>query len=124
MMYMFYLVLSYKYTEYKINSNIEYLTKLTTELNQRIVDAHDTIRYKSTTAYKNKILKEEQSKKNPGEKVAYLITEKKFEKYTQTGSQVQGIQVQTPRSEEEDLISTMNIYEKWIYFLFEKDIRG
>ena len=122
---MFYLVLSYKYTEYKINSNIEYLSELTGKLEDRIDTAKSIIEYKSSLAYKNKILKEEQSLKNKGEKVIYLITESNYEKYTTPNTSISGNQTEEiTLSEQESLINTMTIYEKWVYFLFGKDVRG
>ena len=64
MLYMVYLVLSYKYTEYKINSNIEYLSELKQEFSGKIEEAENIIEYTNTKAYKNKILKQHQSLKN------------------------------------------------------------
>lgn len=64
LLYMFYLVLSYKYTEYRINSNIEYLSQLTQQLENRIDEAKGIIEYKSSLSYRNKVLKEEQGLKN------------------------------------------------------------
>lgn len=122
MLYMMYLVLSYKYTEYKINSNIEYLRNLKQEFSEKIQQAEETIAYKNTKAYKNKVLKQEQSLKNKGEQVVYLITEKKFEKYTQSDQQEENTII-TPITSEENLIQTMTIYQKWNYLLFRKDTR-
>lgn len=122
MLYMMYLVLSYKYTEYKINSNIEYLGNLKQEFSEKIQQAEETIAYKNTKAYKNKVLKQEQSLKNKGEQVVYLITEKKFEKYTQSDQQEENTII-TPITSEENLIQTMTIYQKWNYLLFRKDTR-
>jgi hypothetical protein len=64
LLYMTYLVLNYKYKEYRINSNIEYLTELKEEFSKKIKEAESIIEYKNTKAYKNKILKQQQSLKN------------------------------------------------------------
>ncbi len=122
MLYMMYIVGNYKYREYRINSNIEYLEKLKESFTQKIQKAEDIIEYKNTKAYKNKILKQEQGKKNKGEQVVYLITEKKYEKYTKPASETLS-QIEIPLSSEENLIQSMSIYEKWNYFLFGKDVR-
>lgn len=122
MLYMMYLVLSYKYTEYRINSNIEYLSSLKDEFSQKIQDAESIIEYKNTKAYKNKILKQEQSLKNKWEQVVYLITEKKYDKYTKDDDLEEEV-VSVILTDEENLINTMTIYQKWNYFLFGRDIR-
>jgi cell division protein FtsL len=63
-LYILYLILSYKYREYKINSNIDYLKTLNQEISLKINEAESLIDYKTTRAYKNKILKEQQGLKN------------------------------------------------------------
>jgi len=80
-LYILYLILSYKYREYKINSNIDYLKSLNQEISSKIDEAESLIDYKITRAYKNKILKEQQGLKNRKEKVVYLTTEQKYNKY-------------------------------------------
>ncbi len=80
--YMLYLVFSYKYNEYKINSYIEEITNLNQDIKNSINDTEDLIDYKSTLAYKNKLLKQEQWKKSRNEKVMYLTDEKKYKKFT------------------------------------------
>jgi len=107
---------------------IFYYTENIIELNERYIteiqDARDTLEYKNTKAYKNKILKSQQGLKNPGETVVNLITEERYNIYTQTWSldiRVEDIIVNL--NTEESLLSTMTIYQKWIYLLFNKDIR-
>jgi uncharacterized protein (UPF0335 family) len=63
-LYIFYLIISFTYKEYKINSNIEYITNLNEEIKENINEAHDIIKYKTSMAYRNKILKQQQSLKN------------------------------------------------------------
>jgi hypothetical protein len=58
------LILSYKYKEYKVNSKIDSLETLKTSLSFEIKRAESLIEYKTTKAYKNKILKAEQQLKN------------------------------------------------------------
>ena len=119
---MTYLVLNYKYKEYRINSNIEYLTKLKQKVSLKIKEAESIIEYKNTKAYKNKVLKQQQSLKNKWEQVVYLITEKKYDKYTKKTPSIEE-EILTPLTSEESMINSMSIYEKWNYFLFGKDIR-
>ena len=100
--YISYQIISFTYKEYQINSNIEYIKKLTTDVEEKIESAKKIIEYKTSKAYKNKILKEQQSFKNIWEDVIYFTTEENFNKYT------------TEKERTKDL----NIYEKWLYFLF------
>ena len=64
MLYMTYVIMNYKYKEYRINSHIELLADLNKEISENIKEAEKIIDYKSTKAYRNKILKEEQGLKN------------------------------------------------------------
>jgi hypothetical protein len=63
-LYILYLILSFTYKEYKINSHIEYISSLNKNIKEKINIAEKIITYKSSLAYKNKILKEQQSFKN------------------------------------------------------------
>lgn len=124
MLYMIYLVLSYKYEEYRVYKYTQSLAEINDVYIWQIQTAREVLENKNTRAYKNKVLKSQQGLKNPGEKVVFLITEEKYNKYTQT----QNID-QTPTGIPEDLltetslIDTMTIYQKWVYFLWKKDIR-
>jgi len=122
-LYIFYLIGNYKYKEYKINSTIEYLANENEKIAEKIEIAESIIEYKTTKAYRNKVLKEQQWLKNKWEKVVYLTTEQTFNKYAQ-----KWLNTWEEEKKEEDiyvswedsLIKNMTIYEKWIYFLFEK----
>lgn len=123
-LYILVLIWRFKYNEYKINSHIDYITSLNKEIETKITNANQIIEYKTSTAYKNKILKEEQWFKNRGEKVIYLTSEDKYNKFTK--------EIEEYREEVKEIIKTendnntdtkeMSIYQKWIYFLFKKDI--
>lgn len=121
---MFYLVLSYKYTEYKVMQYIDEITINNELILERIEETKLTLEYKDTKAYKNKILKAERGMKNKWEQVISLIEEEQYKKYTQE-TENNDVQDLTPQSllDEQSLLSTMSIYEKWIYFIFKKDIR-
>jgi len=121
---MIFLVLSYKYQEYKIYLTIQKLNDNNELLISSIEKSQDTLENKSTLAYKNKILKAQQWLKNPWEEVIFLISEEKYKKYTEQ-SENNPTQIQTPSNlrEEESLIQTMTIYQRWIYLIFWKDIR-
>ena len=118
-LYIFYLILSFTYKEYKINSHIEYIQTLNQNIKDKIVEAEKIIKYKSSLAYKNKILKEQQSFKNKWENVVYLTTEKIYNKYAW--------EIEVEEKIVEDIIvvdsklDNMNIFEKWLYLIFKKD---
>jgi Ca2+/Na+ antiporter len=59
LVYMVYLVLSYKYTEYRIMQYIDEITINNDAILDRIEETKLTLEYKDTKAYKNKILKSE-----------------------------------------------------------------
>ncbi|MCH2189204.1 hypothetical protein MK079_05260 [Candidatus Gracilibacteria bacterium] len=120
-LYILYLIASFSYREYQIQSHIEYISDLNNEIRDKIHLAENLIEYKSSKAYKNKILKEHQGMKNKGEKIVHITTEEVYKKYTQTAP----LQIEEIELEEEvsSLVYSMSIFQKWIYFLFGKDIR-
>lgn len=124
MMYLIYLVWEYKYREYKRFHYTEELIETNQAFLATIEEAKETLEYKNTKAYKNKILKSQQWLKNPWEIVINLISEERFKKYTETWS-LTTTKVNLPQNllDEESLINTMTISQKWIYFLFKKDTR-
>ena len=125
-LYIFYLIGSYKYKEYKINSTLEYLSIQNEKIAEKNLIAESIIEYKTTKAYRNKILKEQQGLKNKWEKVVYLTTEKNFNKYSQKSDDIKEENKQKEEnlfiSWEEAITKTMTIYEKRMYFLFKKEI--
>lgn len=118
-LYLLYLIIDYKYKEYKINNHIEVIEHNNTKMTQEIVSYKQNLDYINTKAYKNKVLKEEQSMKNKGEKVIFITNEEKYNTFSlqTTGEETPILQV------EKKIQDSMDIYEKWIYFLFKKDIR-
>jgi len=77
---------TYKYNEYKINTHINNIVVLNESLRDKIDSTRETIEYKSSKAYIDKILKQEQNKKNPREIVLFITPEKQFNKYTSDDS--------------------------------------
>ena len=63
-LYLSYLIVSYKYKEYKINTHISFLEESTQKLSDEIRANKEILEYYNTKAFKNKILKKEQSLKN------------------------------------------------------------
>lgn len=120
-LYILYSIVSYKYKEYNINSHIEYITNLNEEIKQKIQEAESIVEYKKSSAYKNKVLKEEQWLKDKWENVIYLTSEDTYNKYTNSISKEETPIVEVEK--EIDKTYWMTVYQKWIYFLFKKDLR-
>lgn len=118
---MSYLIISFTYREHKINSHIEYIKNLNAEIKEWIDTANKLIKYKSSKAYKNKILKEQQSMKNIWEEIIYIVEEDEYKKFTEWEVNPQDLWIES--SSMVSLTDTMNIFQKWIYFIFKKDIR-
>jgi hypothetical protein len=63
-LYISFLIIKFTYKEYQINTHIEYISDLNEKIKIKIDEAEKIIKYKSSLAYKNKVLKEQQSFKN------------------------------------------------------------
>jgi len=94
---------------------------LNNEIKKSITDTEDLIDYKSTKAYKNKLLKQEQWLKNRNEKVMYLTDEKKYKKFTNPDfiDNYEKTIVKQIENENDEIKNKTNL-QKWIYFLFKK----
>lgn len=118
-LYLLYLIIDYKYKEYKINNHIEVIENNNTKMTENITYYKDQLEYINTKAYKNKVLKEEQSMKNKGEVVIFITNEDKYNRFSKDE-----VSKSTPVVQPERKIQdSMDIFEKWMYFLFNKDIR-
>ncbi|MDD5769829.1 MAG: hypothetical protein PHE25_02585 [Candidatus Gracilibacteria bacterium] len=117
-LYLLYLILDYKYKEYKINNHIELIEQNNEKMRIEIQNNKETLEYINTKAYKNKVLKEEQSMKNKGEVVIFITNEDDYNKFSK--NQVNETQVEPEIKQIQD---SMDIYQKWMYFLFKKDVR-
>lgn len=120
-LYIWYLIISFKYKEYQINSHIEFISNINTETKEAIEKWKWIIEYKSSKAYKNKIQKSQLSKKNTWENIIYLTNEETYEKYVNNNFQV-AEKITIPNSRE-SFIETMTIFERWVFKIFRKDLR-
>ncbi len=122
-LYALFLIWSFKYKEYKINSHIEYITNLNLEIRNTIEEGNKIIEYKSSNAYKNKILKEQQWYKSSWEEVVYLTSEQVYNTYTSeikdSITELTIEKIDNPKNKTDG----MTIFQKWIYFIFKKDLR-
>lgn len=118
-LYLLYSILEYKYKEYKINNHIEFIENNNNKMIDDIAKNKETLEYINTKAYKNKILKEEQSMKNKWESVIFITNEDKYNKF----SKDEAPEISENIIETKKIQDSMEIQEKWFYFLFKKDIR-
>lgn len=125
-LYLLYLVGSYTYDDYRTWKYIGEITDMNALLLERIKSTERELEQKTTLAHKNKVLKTEQWLKNKWEEVLYLISEERYRMFT-TEQNTDNPEVNKSISERigntQNLIASMTIYERWVYFLFWKDIR-
>lgn len=117
-LYLLYLIVDYKYKEYKINNHIEVIDNNNSKMTENISYYKEQLEYINTKAYKNKVLKEEQSMKNKWEIVIFITNEDKYNRFSKDEVTL----VALPQVERK-IQDSMDIFEKWMYFLFNKDIR-
>lgn len=100
--------------------------ELNEEISKKIKEANNLIWYKSSNAYKNKILKEQQWYKNKWEIVVFLTNEQRFNIYTSDLNEDSSsiISYDENDNSNSDILNkkNMTIFEKWIFLIFWKDI--
>ena len=97
------------------------ISELNLNIRDNIKKAHDIIEYKKSKAYKNKILKLDKWLKNKWEIVVYITTEDKYNKYI-SKKIPETINTKISKKINEETYN-MTIYQKWMWFLFKKDLR-
>lgn len=116
-----YLIVEYKYKEYKIVSKIELLEKENNAIRKEIIENKEYLEYLNTSAYKNKILKLDQALKSKGEEVVFITTQNFYDKYSVKLNEEVEVDIPLTDSERLNKQDKHNL-EKWIYFLFKKDL--
>lgn len=119
MLYILYLIVRFSIEEYKVSTNIKQLQNFIVETTQYNKDALETIKYKQSKAYKNMVLKEQQSLKGKWEKVIYLTTQQNYNKYTTEVDLVENTNTKIAMKQY-NITDNMNIPEKWMYYIFDK----
>lgn len=119
-LYLSYLIVSYKYKEYKINNHIEYIQDENKKIWKEINTSKDSLEYLNTNAYKNKVLKEEQAMKNKWEMVIFITNEDNYNIYTKKDDAQNEVKIANTTTQ---IYDWMSIVERWVYFIFKKDIR-
>lgn len=114
-LYILYLIISFSIDEYEIDEHITKLETFIVDTQQYNQNALKTIEFMQSTAYKNMVLKEQQSLKNKWEKVVYLTTQENYNKYTQEiDYEKKEIEIEVRSYKPTD---NMTIPEKWKHFI-------
>lgn len=124
MLVLFYLsfkIVQFEYKKYTISGYIKQQEIVIKEVQNYLVKSNDTLKYINTPAFKNKILKEENWKKMKWEEVVILTSEKIYNKFSWKGIINNETIVKTKTKI--DMTSWMTNFQKWVYFLLNKDIR-
>jgi len=118
--YMLYLIFTYKYSDIQKDYQITQTNKEIWEKKGSLIDKENYFAYINTNAYKDKVAKNSQNKKNPGEEVVYIVTKDEVDQYKKIETQDQIY------SEKEPIKPTywMTNLQKWIYYIFNTDIRS
>lgn len=113
--FVLYLVANFTIKSYQISQKKQWLIAWNQEISERIMSTIEETNYKTTRAYKNKLLKSEQWRKSKWEKVLYITTESDYNKFTQP--YVPNYQEIEQEAIDEELDGLSNP-QKWKLFLF------
>lgn len=123
MVSMIFIVLHMQYEQYTFQRYINSYEANIAQLEKKIESAKVLLEHKKTPAYKNKILKLWQERKNKWEKVYRYISEDDYNIYTRVENSAPSFDLQYDTSDKANLLETMTPYQKWVYLIFKKDIR-
>lgn len=115
-----YSIITHKYWEYKISEHKKSIFELNIEIQDYITKANEIIKYKKSEAYKNKILKQDKLK-NKSEIVTYIKTEDQYNIFVEPIEDV--VSISKKQNKILDETYGMGINQKWLWFLFKKDLR-
>lgn len=116
--YELYLIFSFKYIDIQKDSIIV-STQKEIELRQKdLAGRKKYFDYVNSLAYKDKVIKTSQNKKNPGEEVVFVVTKEDADLYKKIDVEKQIYQ------QNETRWPTYNMpnRQKWMYFIFKVDL--
>jgi len=121
LLYLSFKIFQFEYKKYTISNYIKEQSIIIEDIKKYLEETEWTIRYISTRAFKNKILKSEKWMKMKWEEVIVLTSEKLYNKFS--GKHIiQNVKI-TKKEKEYNITSGMSNFEKWVYFLLKKDLR-
>lgn len=118
--YMLYLIFTYKYSDIQKDYQITQTNKEILEKKGSLVEKESYFAYINTNAYKDKIAKNSQNKKNPWEEVVYIVTKDDIDQYKKIEIQDQIYSEKVPIKP----TYWMTNLQKWIYYIFNVDVRN
>jgi len=121
LLYLSYNIIKFEYNQYSMSMYIASQLETIKKLEKNIERWNEEIKYISSLSYQIKKLKSEDQKKLKWEFVIYLNHEKIYNKF-KTIKVKENIKKEIIRKKEW-ITTWMTNYEKWIYYLFNKDIR-
>ena len=121
LLYLSYNIIKFEYNQYSMSIYFESQLETIKKLEKNIEKWNEEIKYISSISYQIKKLKSEDQKKLKWESVIYLNHEKVYNKF-KTVKVKENIKKEILRKKEW-ITTWMTNYEKWIYYLFNKDIR-
>ena len=93
--------------------------KLENFINKKNIKKYDAVCTKINNKYEE--FKKQESLKDKDEVVIFITNENNYNKYTKP--EINTDMVKQSLDVQKNIYDSMTVFEKWIYFLFKKDIR-
>lgn len=117
--YLLYLIFGFKYIDIQKDYSIIEIEKEITQRKEDLKDKKNYFNYINTLAYKDKIAKMSQNKKNPWEEVVFITSKEEVEQYKKIDTEWQMFKENEVKSK----TFWMENRQKWIYIILKKDVR-
>jgi len=121
LLYLSFKIIQFEYNKYNISLYIKGQKGVVNNIKTYLDETTWTIKYLNTKAFKNKILKSDDWMKMKWEKVIILTSEKVYKKFS--WKKVIKNLDEIKDEKKYDITSTMSNFEKWIYFLLNKNVK-
>ncbi|MCK9272375.1 hypothetical protein M0P65_02400 [Candidatus Gracilibacteria bacterium] len=116
--YELYLIFSFKYIDIQKDSIIVLTQKEIEQRQKDLAQKKKYFDYVNSQAYKDKVIKTSQNKKNPGEEVVFVVTKEDADLYKKIDVDKQIYQ----QNEAKSPTYNMSNRQKWIYYIFKVDL--
>ncbi|EKD65793.1 MAG: hypothetical protein ACD_49C00085G0008 [uncultured bacterium (gcode 4)] len=116
--YELYLIFSFKYIDIQKDSIIVSTQKEIAQRQKDLAQKKKYFDYVNSLAYKDKVIKTSQNKKNPWEEVVFVVTKEDADLYKKIDVEKQIYQQNEARS----LTYNMSNWQKWVYYIFRVNL--
>jgi len=116
--YELYLIFSFKYIDIQKDSIIVSTQKEIAQRQKDLAQKKKYFDYVNSLAYKDKVIKTSQNKKNPWEEVVFIVTKEDADLYKKIDVDKQIYQ----QNEVRGPTYNMSNWQKWIYYIFKVDL--